>query len=103
MRLVHFTTTLADPEHESEHREMIASMRALAEGTPGFVEWRDLGSGDDHAEGLILFETEEGLAAWRDHPDHVEIHRRGREAVFGSFRVRIFEMVRESAWDRPGA
>lgn len=99
MRLVLFSTTLRHDEVRDEHREMVESMRELAEATPGFVAWHDVVAADpDTSSGVIVFDSEESLAAWREHPDHGAVHQRGEDAVYRSFDVQIYELVRENTW-----
>jgi heme-degrading monooxygenase HmoA len=45
---------------------------------------------------VLRFEDEDALAAWRDHPDHGEAHRRGVEEVYSSYQVEICERVRHA-------
>lgn len=80
---------------------MVEAMRDLAEATPGFVAWHDVVAPDpDTSMGAILFESEESLSAWREHPDHAAAHQRGEDAVYRSFNVQIYELVRENVWPR---
>ena len=100
MRMVLFSTTLRHDDVREEHARMVTAMRELAEATPGFVAWHEVVSPDaDTATGLIAFESEDALAAWREHPDHAAVHQRGEEAVYRSFQVQIYELVRENTWE----
>lgn len=103
MRVVWFTTTLRGPELRDEHLELVKGMRELAEATPGFLEWHAWdGPGDGSSAGLIAFASEDALTAWREHPDHHAVHRRGEESVYASFDVRILDLVRQSTWEWKG-
>lgn len=97
--LLLFSTTTRSPDTQAAHDQMVQDMRRLAEATPGFQAWYDIAGTDPGTfMGAILFESEKALATWRDDPSHAEVHRRGEEGVYSSFRVQIFEVVRENAW-----
>lgn len=103
MIILLFSTTARDDAVRDEYERMEARMRELAAATPGFVSWRDYTAPDGEAIGVVEFESEDALAAWRDHPDHAAVHKRGRDAVYASYRVRICRLVRESSFDWSGA
>lgn len=98
MVLLHFTTTLRDPSTQAAHGRMVEQMRELADATDGFLGWFPGPAAGAVDSGVLAFESEESLAAWRDHPLHGEIHGRGEESVYASFDVRVFEQVRENRW-----
>lgn len=96
-----FSTTSRSESVRQEYEELNARTRKIAEETPGFAAWKEYTAPDGEMIGVIEFETPEALGLWRDHPEHAEANRRGREAVYGSYRVRICEVLRESSftWD----
>ena len=47
---------------------------------------------------MFRFEDEQALAAWRDHPDHAETHRRGVEEVYATYQVEICQRVRDASF-----
>jgi len=51
----------------------------------------------------VKFESEEALEAWRNHPEHVEIQRRGREEFYDYYWVQVCKSVREYEWRRDAA
>jgi len=94
-----FSTTLRDEALRSEYQVMNARTCALAEATPGFVSWTEYAGDGGETLGIIEWESEEGLRLWRDAPEHAEVHRSGQEAVYGRYRVRICQVIRESSFD----
>ncbi len=60
---------------EADHEEMSRRMHDLAEATPGFVDAEYYQRPAGGTFGVLRFEDEAALAAWRDHPDHAEAHR----------------------------
>jgi heme-degrading monooxygenase HmoA len=94
-----YATTLRSDALRDEYDAMNAEARAVAERTPGFIAWTEYAGPTGERLGVVEFESEDTLAAWRDDPSHTEASRRGREAVFGRYRVQICRVVRESSFD----
>lgn len=102
LQIVVFRATLADDSVRDTHTGMVRDMRELARGIDGYVEWRDSMDGLTFW-GYVLFETEEAALAWKQHPRHVEIHRRGEQAVYTEFATHVFASVRNASWRRDPA
>jgi heme-degrading monooxygenase HmoA len=51
------------------------------------------------------FDSMEAVAAWRQHPEHLEAQGKGRRAYYQEYHLQICEVLRESHFDRsdPGA
>ena len=105
MIVVLFSTTLRDEALREEYDELNRSTQALAAAIPGFVGWEEFETADGGTLGIVRFEDETALSAWRDDPVHQRAHRRGVEAVYGSYRVEILQRVRGAGftWDRSTA
>jgi heme-degrading monooxygenase HmoA len=74
--------------------QMGARMYELASAMPGFISYKDFTAGDGETVSIVEFESLETLAAWRDHPEHKEVQRFGREHVFSEYRIQVCEPVR---------
>jgi heme-degrading monooxygenase HmoA len=96
MFVVTFRSRLAADHDAAEYGVRAKRMRDLAEGIPGFRSFRAYASEDGERLSLIEFETEEGLRAWREHPEHREAQRRGRESYYSEYHVQVCTLVRES-------
>jgi heme-degrading monooxygenase HmoA len=96
-----FTVVPRTDALRSDHEEMNRRMHALAEATPGFVDAEYYPRPDGGTFGVLRFEDEAALAAWRDHPDHADAHRRAVEEVYATYRVEVCERVREATFTRP--
>jgi heme-degrading monooxygenase HmoA len=96
-----FSTTPRSESVRQEYDEMNERTRKIAEETPGFVSWKEYTGPDGEMIGVLEFDSPDALGLWRDHPEHAEVNRRGREAVYGSYRVRVCDVLRESSftWD----
>jgi heme-degrading monooxygenase HmoA len=94
-----FTTVPRDDVARSNHEEMTRQMHALADATPGFVDAEYYPRPDGGTFGVLRFEDEKALAAWRDHPDHAAVHQRGVDEVYASYRVEVCERIREARFE----
>jgi len=65
---------------------------------PGFVSYAEY-TAEGESVALVEFTTAEALSAWRNHPEHVEAQRIGRERLFSSYRVQVCSVEREYAFD----
>jgi len=97
MQLVYFETTRADHDQDDVHEKVTADMKVLAESTAGFVLWRDVNEGLLYW-GVVVFETEAGAIAWRDHPDHARIHQQARGKLYSSFKTQAYDSVRSNSY-----
>jgi heme-degrading monooxygenase HmoA len=83
------------PGVEKELEEADARMYQLATAMPGFVSYDQYASPDGEAVAVVEFESHETAAAWRAHPEHREVQRRGRERWFAEYRITVGDVVRD--------
>jgi heme-degrading monooxygenase HmoA len=93
-----YTVVPRTEELRPVNEEMTRQMHLLAEATPGFLGAEYYDRADGGTFGVLRFEDESALAAWRDHPDHGEVHRRGVEEVYSRYQVEICERVRDASF-----
>ena len=87
------------PEHVEEYQQLAPRMRALAESMPGFVSAKTFTAADGERVSIEEFESPETLEAWRNHPEHREAQRLGREKFYSEFHVQVCRVERE--YDMP--
>lgn len=97
MQLVYFETTRADHDQDDVHAMVTSDMRVLAESIEGFVLYRDVNEGLFYW-GVVVFETEAGAIAWRDHPDHARIHKQARGKLYVAFKTQAYDSVRSNSF-----
>ena len=97
MQLVYFETTRPDHDQDDVHAKVTADMKVLAESIEGFVMWRDVNEGLKYW-GVVVFETEAGAIAWRDHPDHAQIHKQARGKLYVAFKTQAYDSVRSHSY-----
>ena len=88
------------PEHADEFRELAARMLELAESMPGFISYKLYTSEDGERASIVEFESPEHLRAWREHPEHREAQKTGRERFYESYTLHVAEPTRESRFER---
>jgi len=45
---------------------------------------------------VVEFESEEGMRAWRMHPEHRAAQRKARELYYSEYSLQVCELVRQS-------
>lgn len=102
MVVIVFRTRLRADVDAAELEAVGARMYELAAAMPGFLSYKDYAAADGESVSIVEFESEEALAAWRDHPEHREIQQRGRERYFSEYRVQVCAPLREYGFSRDG-
>ena len=69
-------------------------MYQLAMAMPGFISYKDFAAADGEGVSIVEFESLEMLAAWRNHPEHLEAQRLGREQFFAEYQIQVCTPVR---------
>ena len=80
---------------EQELEALGARMYQLASEMPGFISYKDFVAPDGECVSIVEFESMESLAAWRDHPEHKEAQRQGRERYFSEYHIQVCAAVRD--------
>ena len=83
------------PEHVEEYQQLAPRMHALAESMPGFVSAKTFTAPDGERVSIEEFVSPETLEAWRNHPEHREAQRLGREKFYAEFHVQVCRVERD--------
>lgn len=97
MLLTVFHTRL-NPGAEAEAEVLGARMYEIATSMPGFVSYREFQGADGESVSLVEFTCAETLAAWRNHPEHLQAQQIGQERLFSEYRVQVCVIEREYAF-----
>ena len=68
-----------------EYCELAAHMEALAEQMPGFISIESYHDDSGGRVSIVEFESHDQAAAWRKHPEHLEVQRIGRERLYAEY------------------
>jgi heme-degrading monooxygenase HmoA len=88
------------PDAGEEYARMAEHMDGLARKMPGFVSFKQFSAPDGERVSVIEFESEETLAAWREHPEHRKAQARGREKFYEEYRLQVCSPVRDYDFKR---
>jgi heme-degrading monooxygenase HmoA len=83
------------PGFGDDYQDTDARMATLAATMPGFVSYSSSTSADGEDVAVIEFESHETVAAWREHPQHREAQRLGRERWLAEYRITVCDVVRD--------
>lgn len=103
MVLVLFRTHLREEAAGSEYEETSGRMHELVSSMPGFVSIKSYTAEDGEEIGIVRFESEEALSAWRNHPEHRKAQRRAREFFYDYYWVQVCNVIREYEFRRDEA
>ena len=88
------------PEAREEYERWARRMNELAAEMPGFVSIKTFAADDGERISIIEFDSEAAQGAWRDHPEHREAQRLGRERFYAEFQIQICAPVRRYGFSR---
>ena len=63
---------------------------------PGFVSIKTFAADDGERISIVEFDSEAAHGAWRNHPEHREAQRLGRERFYDEFQIQVCTPVRRS-------
>lgn len=73
-------------------------MYELASSMQGFISYKDFTAEDGENVSIIEFESPETLAAWREHPEHRAVQKRGRDEFFAQYHIQVCTPLRDYAF-----
>ncbi len=82
-----FLSRLRDPA--PGYAETAERMAMLAREMPGFLGMHSVRDGDGSGITISWWRSEEDVARWRNHPEHLEAQRRGREEWYESWHMEV--------------
>ena len=80
MIVVIFKNELREGAAGPAYNALAERMWEIVSAMPGFIGFDSFTTPEGNEVAIIKFESEEALAAWRNHPEHQEAQRRGRAA-----------------------
>lgn len=98
MNIVLFRTTLKRGADMARYEALAARMYDFASKMPGFVSIEEASLPDGDSLAIVAFESDTALDAWRQHPEHVEAQRQGREEFYERYAVKACRLVRGYEW-----
>ncbi len=86
-----------DEDHIDAYTAHSKRMRELVDTIDGFISVERYQSDADANKILALgfFRDEEAVAAWRNHAEHQQAQKIGKERYYTDYRLRMAEVVRD--------
>ena len=84
------------PGVRDEYVALANRMAELAATMPGYVSHKGFFADDGERVTVVEFESEEGMRAWRMHPEHRAAQRKAREIYYSEYSLQVCELVRQS-------
>jgi heme-degrading monooxygenase HmoA len=91
------------PGVDKEYGREAGRLLAIAQKMPGFVSVKNYAAEDGELLTLVEFESEQTLAAWRNHPEHLAIQERGRNEFYAEYTIQVCKTVRAYDFRAPAA
>ena len=82
------------------YAEMAVRMEELARQQPGFRDMLTVRGADGVGITVATFDSEPDAVAWKQHPEHLEAQRLGRERYYDWYQLEITEVTRSYGWER---
>lgn len=90
------------PGDQTEYARWARRMLELGSQMPGFVSFKTFAADDGERISVVEFASETEHAAWRDHPEHREAQRLGRERFYAEFEVVVCAPLRRTPFSLAG-
>ena len=84
------------PGVREEYLALVNRMNELAATMPGYISHKGFFAEDGERVTVVEFESEEGMRAWRMHPEHRAAQRKARELYYSEYSLQVCELVRQS-------
>jgi heme-degrading monooxygenase HmoA len=75
-------------------------MNELAATMPGYISHKGFFAEDGERVTIVEFESEEGMRAWRTHPEHIAAQRKARQTFYAEYSIQVCEVVRSGSFRR---
>ncbi|MBW4719969.1 antibiotic biosynthesis monooxygenase family protein [Saccharothrix obliqua] len=89
--------TAEDPEG---YAEMARRMAELSVRQPGYLGRESQTGADGRELTALYYRDAESIAAWKQHPEHLEAQRLGRERWYADYHVEVAKVERAYGFER---
>jgi heme-degrading monooxygenase HmoA len=89
-----FTSRRRDDGHDDEYGRAAERMETLARQVEGYIGVESVR--DETGLGITVsyWESEDAIAAWRNHPEHLDTQARGRRDWYERYELRVARVDR---------
>ncbi len=90
------------PGDDYEYDRVAGRMETLAASIPGYLGIEAVRGAEGVGITVSYWESEDSIAAWRDHPEHLDAKSRGRRDWYEWYELRVARVDRARSF-RPGS
>lgn len=84
-----FRSRLRPDADANGYPELAQRMESRAQAMPGFVDFKTFTAPDGERLSLVVFDSLDAHAAWRDDPEHRAAQRRGRSEFYSEYAITV--------------
>ncbi|HEY1361420.1 MAG TPA: antibiotic biosynthesis monooxygenase [Xanthobacteraceae bacterium] len=88
------------PGMREEYVALVERMAEIAATMPGYISHKGFFADDGERVTIVEFEHEEGMRAWRNHPEHLAAQKKARRIFYSEYHVQVCEVLRQSDFRR---
>src|SRR6476660_56764 len=88
------------PGVREEYIALVDRMVELAETMPGYISHKGFFADAGERVTVVEIDHEEGMRAWRMHPEHRAAQKMAREIYYSEYSIQVCNLVRESRFKR---
>ena len=99
MKIVLFRSRLR-PDAGDAYGAMARRTLELARAMPGFISFKQFSAPDGERLSVIEFESDEAIAAWYRHPEHLAAQQRGRDSFYEDYQIHVCSPTRSYGFTR---
>jgi heme-degrading monooxygenase HmoA len=92
--IVLFRTTLRRDADLAAYESLDKRMSEVVNQIPGYLGIKSYTAADGETISIAQFASREALLSWRNHPEHVDAQRAGRERFYSAYDVRVCTVER---------
>ena len=86
---------------DKEYGDHASRLLEIAQKMPGFASIKGYAAEDGEQLILVEFESEQALARWREHPDHLIAQELGRSKYYAEYQIQVCNTLREYDFKSP--
>jgi heme-degrading monooxygenase HmoA len=79
-----------------EYVALADRMNEIARTMPGYVSHKGFFAEDGERVTIVEFEHEDGMRAWRMHPEHRAAQKLARERLYEEYSIQVCDVTREA-------
>ncbi len=83
---------------QDEYGATAQRMSELARSMPGYISHKTFTAADGERVTIAEFEDEASLRAWSVHTEHIGAKRRGREAFYAEYDIKVCSVIRTNTF-----